>query len=89
MSEKTAVTPAELRAFVVDHVARTTGLPAGEVDPAQPISALGVDSVHAIDLVVACERFLGRPVPDDLLWRALSIDAMVEQLTVPNPGSRG
>lgn len=86
MSEKAVITPVELRAFVIDHVARTTGVPATDVDSTQPIAALGIDSMHAIDLVVACERFLDRPVPDDLVWQALSIEAMVDQLTA---GERG
>jgi acyl transferase domain-containing protein/ubiquinone/menaquinone biosynthesis C-methylase UbiE/acyl carrier protein len=59
--------PAERKRLVLsslcDHVAAVLGTSAAKLDPAKPITALGLDSLMAVELQVRVQRHLGVNVP--------------------------
>jgi acyl carrier protein len=75
-----SVTAAELTEFLRGRVARMIGLTLDEVDPTAPLASIGVDSVHAMELVAELEEWLGTHVPDHLAWSYPTIALISEQL---------
>ncbi|HMG55397.1 MAG TPA: beta-ketoacyl synthase N-terminal-like domain-containing protein, partial [Kofleriaceae bacterium] len=69
-----------IRALLEDHVAGLLGLPRAQIDPAAPLSRLGVDSMAGVQLAAALGRQLGRDLPVTLVWNHPSIDALVDHL---------
>jgi acyl carrier protein len=74
------VTAAELSEFLRGRVARMIGVTPEEVDPTAPLASIGVDSVHAMELVAELEEWLGTHVPDHLAWSYPTIALISEQL---------
>ncbi|MFC3994314.1 acyl carrier protein [Nocardiopsis sediminis] len=70
----------ELRAWLIEEVARRTATDPRRVDPALPFSALGLTSRGAAELTGALEVHMGRPVPTLLAWQYPSIDTLARHL---------
>ncbi len=78
-----------LLAFVGEHVARVVDAPsARSIDPRQPLSELGLDSLMAVDLRNRLSKDLGlaRSLPATLVFDYPTLDALagyIEQLVLP------
>jgi amino acid adenylation domain-containing protein len=70
-----------------DKVAQVLHLPVAEIDPSEPLTALGLDSIAAVELVEDGEAALGIPLPVEMLLRGASLEqlsaALFERLTRP------
>ncbi|MDA0565341.1 acyl carrier protein [Streptomonospora sp. S1-112] len=71
---------ADVRALMIDSVARRTGADPAEVDPRVPFLSLGLSSRDAVSLCGELESRLGRPVPALLPWRYPTIDSLAAHL---------
>ncbi|WP_020384984.1 acyl carrier protein [Kribbella catacumbae] len=80
-----AITSAELTEFLRGRVSRMIGVTPEEVDPTAPLASIGVDSVHAMELVAELEEWLGTHVPDHLAWSYPTIALISEQLATETP----
>ncbi len=69
---------AALLTIVSENVARVVGLPASQVEPAKPLSELGLDSLMAVELAEALEQTVGRPVSVMQMIQAGSVSGVVE-----------
>ncbi len=69
---------AALLTIVGENVARVVGLPASQVEPAKPLSELGLDSLMAVELAEALEQTVGRPVSVMQMIQAGSVAGVVE-----------
>ncbi|UQS27201.1 acyltransferase domain-containing protein [Amycolatopsis thermalba] len=86
----------DLRAWLVDRVATTLGIPAAEADPAKPLHETGLSSRDAMTLTGDLGRLLGRSLPATLVWEHPTINDLVAALSdveresmarwVPEPG---
>ncbi|WP_350277776.1 acyl carrier protein [Kribbella sp. HUAS MG21] len=79
------VTSDEVTEFLRARVATMVGLPAADVDPTAPLPSIGVDSVHAMELVADLEEWLGIEVPDQLAWSYPTIALISGQLATGSP----
>ncbi|MFC4563027.1 acyl carrier protein [Nocardiopsis mangrovi] len=70
----------ELRAWLIEEVARRTAADPWQVDPAVPFTALGLTSRGATELTGALEIHMGRPVPTLLAWQYPTIDTLARHL---------
>ena len=80
-------TAEQIELFLTERVARMTGLPADRIDVSAPIASFGFDSVHAIELVVVTEEWLGVPLPDNLPWTHPTIEMIAKELGSGEPPS--
>ncbi|MEE1838565.1 MULTISPECIES: acyl carrier protein [unclassified Streptomyces] len=80
-------TAEEIQRFLAEHVSGMAGLPVGQVDVSAPIASFGIDSVHAIELVVTMEEWLGIPLPDNLPWSHPTIGMIAKELGAGGPPS--
>ena len=70
-----------LRAHVQSEALRTLGLdPNEDLDPFQPLSDLGLDSLMAIQLRDAISSLVGQPLPATLLFNYPSLEELVSHL---------
>jgi len=58
----------ELQTWLCAYLAAELDLPAGSVDPAEPMSAYGLDSVKAITILADVEEFVGFEIEPNALW---------------------
>ncbi len=73
--------PALLRAYLRDRVARTLGLPVGQiVEDQQPLRDAGLDSLLAIELRNALGTVIGRSLPATLLFDYPTVDDLATYL---------
>jgi acyl transferase domain-containing protein/acyl-CoA synthetase (AMP-forming)/AMP-acid ligase II len=84
---------AELRRWLRGRLAELLAVPAGEVDPRQPLARFGLDSVRAVALSAELQERLGRPVAPTLAYEHPTLDELVRHLTgtgeaVPSPSPR-
>jgi non-ribosomal peptide synthetase component F/acyl carrier protein len=79
-----ALDPAEcarrLELYLVGRIARLLGVAASMLDPAQPPSAFGLDSLAAVELQHALERDLGLVLPMAQVLETPSIAALAQTL---------
>jgi thioesterase domain-containing protein/acyl carrier protein len=78
---------ADIRAWVVNEVARTTHVDPSTVDTTAPLETLGVDSLGAIGMTGALAAWLDRDLPATLLWDYNCIDSLA--LALADSGSAG
>jgi acyl transferase domain-containing protein/acyl carrier protein len=80
-----------LETFIRETAARVLGTSASKLDPARPLSELGLDSLMGIELVNRIEEGLGRPFPTEKLMGGPSIVTLArilgESLPTPAAGS--
>jgi|SwirhisoilCB1_FD_contig_31_15183478_length_442_multi_3_in_0_out_0_1 acyl carrier protein len=66
---------AELREWLCAYLAEELRLPAGSIDPDQPMSAYGLDSVRAITLITEAEERVGCELDPNALWEFPTVAA--------------
>ncbi|MEK7785960.1 MAG: AMP-binding protein, partial [Chloroflexota bacterium] len=69
-----------LEDYLREQVARALRLTPSQVDPAQPLSALGIDSVMAVDLATEIEAGLGIGLPPSELLKGATITQLAWQM---------
>lgn len=81
----------QLKAWIVQRIARELSVSAEEIDPSAPMIRYGLESVAAVGISGELEQALGRRLPPTLLLDASNIDELVEDLVEilaePDPGS--
>ncbi|HZI12811.1 MAG TPA: condensation domain-containing protein, partial [Myxococcus sp.] len=65
-----------LGAWLQGRLARALAVPAGALDPTRPLTALGLDSIHAVELKGALEEELGIALPVALLLEGVHLEAL-------------
>lgn len=70
----------EIRNFLVKRMSDITGLPADDIDVFAPVASLGIDSVHALELIEELERRTHVAIPDTLVWNFPNIDGIARHL---------
>jgi polyketide synthase 12/myxalamid-type polyketide synthase MxaF len=78
-----AMSPAEVRAWIVAEVVRGLRIPEERVDPRERFRTYGVDSAFATALAARLGQWLGRSLPPTILWEHPTIDALTRHLTSP------
>ncbi|GCB44043.1 acyl carrier protein [Streptomyces sp. NL15-2K] len=58
----------ELQDWLCAYLAEELRLPEGSIDPEQPMSAYGLDSVRAITLITEAEELTGCELDPNALW---------------------
>ncbi|WP_067963279.1 acyl carrier protein [Nocardiopsis trehalosi] len=81
-----ATAPLDLRAWLIDAIARRTGADPADIDPRQPFTALGLGSRDAVELCGELQALLGRPVSPLLVWRHPTVDALADHFAAPSGG---
>jgi acyl carrier protein len=64
----TETVQAELQAWLCTQLALELELPAGTIDPEEPMATYGLDSVRAITLLVEVEDHVGFEIDPNALW---------------------
>jgi len=59
---------AELQIWLCRRLTDQLRLPVGAVDPAEPMSAYGLDSLRAVAVLMDVEEHVGFPIDSDALW---------------------
>jgi len=67
------VAPGAVEAMLVDLLARRAGVPPGEVDPGEPISQLGIDSVVSVEIAEEARAWLGVDLEPAALYDEVSL----------------
>lgn len=75
-----AADPDAVLTGVVSAVAAQLGLPEGEIDTAQPLVELGVDSIMTVGLLRQLEQRTGLSLPPTLLWEYPTAAAVAERI---------
>jgi len=75
-----AATAAEIRDWLVGHLAGRLGLDPARVDVREPFSRFGLGSIEALGLVGELERRLGQSLPPTLVWDFPTIEALARRL---------
>ncbi|MCP3144577.1 condensation domain-containing protein [Pyxidicoccus xibeiensis] len=65
-----------LGAWLRSRLARALSMPAAALESTRPLTALGLDSIHAVELKGALEEELGVSVPVSLLLEGVHLDAL-------------
>jgi acyl transferase domain-containing protein/acyl-CoA synthetase (AMP-forming)/AMP-acid ligase II/acyl carrier protein len=73
---------AVIATWLTEQLARRLHLEARQFDPREPFSRYGLDSLTAVELSGALERWLGRRLPPTLIYDYPSIQALAAQLAV-------
>jgi thioesterase domain-containing protein/acyl carrier protein len=79
---------AEIRGWIIDEVSRFLNVDAIEIDPAESIHQLGVDSLAALSMTGSLAAWLGKDVSATLLWDHDSINAIADILADSSPKAR-
>ncbi|GLZ14920.1 hypothetical protein Acsp04_51550 [Actinomadura sp. NBRC 104425] len=76
---------AELQDWLCARLAEELRLPAGSIDPAEPMSAYGLDSVRAITLLSDVEARVGFEIAPNALWEFPTVasftDLLIDEMT--------
>ncbi len=70
-----------LSAWLLSRLSHLLGIPTRQIDPRQPFSRSGLDSMGAVTLTGELERRLDRSLPPSLLFDYPSVEAVVRHLT--------
>ena len=78
-----ARTAEEIHTWLVGRVAASLGLSTSAIDTSRPFQELGLDSAHAVTIADGLSAWLGRRVPQTLVWDHPTIDAAARALSLP------
>lgn len=78
--EAPEVSSAEIRNWLIDRIAAKLRLNRAAVDPRQPMSQLGLDSLSAVQLASELEEFLKMPLSPVVIYDHPTIDALAQHL---------
>jgi acyl carrier protein len=59
---------ADLQEWLCEHLAAQLKVPQGTIDPAEPMSAYGLDSLRAVAVLMDVEERVGFEIDADALW---------------------
>ncbi|TMQ95629.1 acyl carrier protein [Actinomadura soli] len=79
---------AELRDWLCAYLAEELRLPAGSIDPAEPMSAYGLDSVRAIALLTEVEDRVGFEIDPNALWEFPTVASFADMLAGSAPAAQ-
>ena len=80
-STEHALEHAVIEAWLGVQISRRLNIPAASIDPREPFSRYGLDSLAAVELSGELERWLGRHLPPTLLYDFPSIRLLAGHLT--------
>jgi acyl transferase domain-containing protein/acyl-CoA synthetase (AMP-forming)/AMP-acid ligase II/acyl carrier protein len=66
----------EIRAWLVERIARKLRLPITDLDPREPLARYGLDSLTAVQTAGELEEWLGRPISPVLVYDHPTIDSL-------------
>jgi acyl carrier protein len=72
--------PEEIEGWLQRRIAELLGVSSSDVDPRQPLAALGLDSVMVLSLVGELEVLLAANIPDQLISPRATIQELSRQL---------
>lgn len=72
--------PSEVLAWLTPKFADWLEVPAEELDPREPISSYGLDSISAVTLSVQLEEELGIKLDTEVLWDRPTLQSLAEHL---------
>jgi acyl carrier protein len=75
-----------LEDWLTERIAVLTGVPAADVDPEAPFASLRLDSVDAVELVVALEDLLGCEIESTIAWDYPTIRLLSAHVAALAPG---
>jgi acyl transferase domain-containing protein/acyl-CoA synthetase (AMP-forming)/AMP-acid ligase II/acyl carrier protein len=78
--DATAASMADIRSWLIDRIAAKLRLSRTAIDPRQPLSQLGLDSLSAVQLAGELEEFLKTPLSPVLIYDHPTIDALARHL---------
>ncbi|WP_405620788.1 acyl carrier protein [Streptomyces sp. NBC_01511] len=70
----------ELQDWLCARLAEELRLPRGAVDPTEPMSAYGLDSIRAITLLTTIEDHVGFAIDPNALWEFPTVASLAESL---------
>lgn len=70
----------ELREWLRAYLAEELELPAGSIDPAEPMSTYGLDSIRAITMLAEVEDHVAFEIDPNALWEFPTVNAFVDML---------
>jgi acyl carrier protein len=85
-SPATAARAAEIRDWLVVHLARLLKCEPGEIDPAAAFDRLGLDSATAVGVTLDLEDWLRRPIEPAIFYDYPTIQRLAEQLAAEETG---
>lgn len=65
---------------VSEVVGEVAGLPAAQVDPAEPFRSIGLNSIMGLELRTRLERLLGTALSSTVVWNYPTVDALAAEL---------
>ncbi|NUT96943.1 MAG: acyltransferase domain-containing protein [Saccharothrix sp.] len=80
--------PAGVLAYLVERVASVLGAQAAKIDTRKPVTALGMDSLMALEVRGRLQKEWGITVPTAVLLRAESLDAAATRIAELLPGTK-
>lgn len=72
--------PEEIRERLIAVLARELRLRPEEIEGDKELTRYGLDSLAAVEVVVELEQFLGRDLPETLVYDVRTVDGMVSLL---------
>jgi acyl carrier protein len=80
---------ADLQEWLCRHLAALLRVPDGTVDPTEPMSAYGLDSLRAVAVLMDVEEHVGFPIDSDVLWDHPTVEQfalfLAERMAPPRP----
>ncbi|GGJ08679.1 acyl carrier protein [Streptomyces brasiliensis] len=70
----------ELQGWLCAQLAEELGLPPAAVDPTEPMSSYGLDSIKAITLLATVEDHVGFEIDPNALWEFPTAASLAESL---------
>jgi acyl transferase domain-containing protein/acyl-CoA synthetase (AMP-forming)/AMP-acid ligase II/acyl carrier protein len=70
----------DIRAWLVDRIARKLRMPVVDLDPQEPLARYGLDSLTAVQTAGELEQWLGRPLSPVLVYDHPTIDSLARFL---------
>lgn len=71
---------AEISDWLIAHLSKELELPAADMDPSRPFAYYGLDSIHAVRLSTALEKWLGCELAPTVAYEYPSIDILAKHL---------
>jgi acyl carrier protein len=71
---------AEFTEWLRIQLAQELELPAGSIDPAEPMATYGLDSVRAITLLAEVEEHLGFEIDPNALWEYPTVASFAQMV---------
>lgn len=70
----------DIRAWCMDHIARTLERRPADIDPDAKLTRLGLNSATMINLIIAAEEWLGVEVSPEAVYEYRSVNALSAHL---------